>query len=53
MTTDNPLDPIVQQARVEALDNLYLIDGRNDLTHEYHHTYTGLYQKYIQQNNES
>lgn len=53
MTTENPLDSVVQLARVEALDNLYFMDGRDDPTHEYHHTYTGLYQKYLAKSDES
>ena len=31
MTTENPLDPVVQLARAEALDNLYFMDGATDI----------------------
>ena len=39
-------DPVEQNARQEELERLYELDGRNDPNHEFHHTYTGLYQKY-------
>lgn len=38
--------PLVQQARQDALDTLYLQDGRHNHDHEHHSTYTGLWQKY-------
>ena len=37
---------IVDQSRVDLLEQLYAWDGRDDKSHPYHHTYTGLYEKY-------
>lgn len=39
-------NPFVQQARQDALDALYLRDGRHNHDHEHHSTYTGLWEKY-------
>lgn len=33
--------------RVLVLDALYALDGRNDKNHPYHHTYSGLYRKFV------
>lgn len=41
-----PCDPVVQQARQDALDMLYLIDGRDAVDHPLHALYTGLAQQY-------
>ena len=35
-------NPIQQQARQDQLDALYEADGRHDLSHPAHATYTGL-----------
>lgn len=40
---ENPCDPIVQQARQDALDALYLEDGRSNREHPLHSLYTGLF----------
>lgn len=40
-------DPLVQLARTELLDTLYAYDGRDRSDHPSHHTYTGLWQKYV------
>jgi hypothetical protein len=32
--------------RVERLQVLYELDKRDDPSHEHHHTFTGLFQKY-------
>ena len=37
---------IVDQSRVDLLEQLYVWDGRDDKSHPFHHTYTGLYEKY-------
>ena len=37
---------IVDQSRADLLDKLYSWDGRDTPEHPYHHTYTGLYQKF-------
>jgi hypothetical protein len=37
---------IVDQNRADLLDKLYEWDGRDNPAHPYHHTYTGLYQKF-------
>jgi len=39
---------IVDQNRTDLLEQLYQWDGRSNPEHPYHHTYTGLYQKYSQ-----
>ena len=39
---------IVDQNRAALLEKLYFWDGRDKPSHPYHHTYTGLYQKYTQ-----
>ena len=39
---------IVDQNRTDLLEQLYQWDGRFNPEHPYHHTYTGLYQKYSQ-----
>lgn len=39
---------IVDQNRADLMEKLYFWDGRDKLDHPYHHTYTGLYQKYTQ-----
>jgi hypothetical protein len=39
---------IVDQARTDLLEKLYQWDGRSNPEHPFHHTYTGLYQKYTQ-----
>ena len=36
----------IDQGRADFLEKLYLQDGRDDKTHPFHHTYTGLYMKY-------
>ncbi len=41
-----PCDPLVQQARQDRLDDLYVLDGRDRHDHEHHGLYTGLAQKY-------
>ena len=33
-----------QDLRAAYLDHLYILDGRGNKDHKYHHTYTGLYQ---------
>ena len=33
--------------RTLVMDALYQLDGRDDKNHPYHHTYTGLYQKFV------
>jgi hypothetical protein len=40
-------NPLVQQARQEHLDRLYLQDGRDDPMHHAHSTYTGLWAEYV------
>ena len=35
-----------EMARVNYLDELFFKDGRDQLSHPMHGTYTGLYQKY-------
>jgi hypothetical protein len=35
-----------EMARADYLDELFLKDGRDQLSHPLHGTYTGLYQKY-------
>lgn len=40
-------NPLLQLARVELLDTLYAYDGRDRSDHPLHHTYTGLWQKYV------
>ena len=35
------------QNRTDLLEALFEMDGRNDTSHPLHHTYTGLYAKYI------
>jgi len=37
---------VVDQSRVDLLEQLYAWDGRGDKSHPHHHTYTGLYEKY-------
>jgi hypothetical protein len=41
-----PCDPVVQQARQERLDRLYVLDGRDHIDHENRGLYTGLALKY-------
>jgi hypothetical protein len=40
-------DVEAMQNRTDLLEALYLKDGRNKESHPLHHTYTGLYNKYI------
>jgi hypothetical protein len=42
MSTTNPLDPQVQNARQAAIDAAYAGDGRHDPAHPRHGVYTGL-----------
>jgi hypothetical protein len=35
--------------RTYLMDALYDMDGRDNPAHPFHHTYTGLYQKYVKQ----
>lgn len=39
---ETPCDPVVQQARQDALDAAYEADGRHDPAHPQHGLYTGL-----------
>ena len=39
-------DPLVQQARQDHLEGLYVLDGRDSPDHAQHGLYTGLAQKY-------
>ena len=36
-----------QQRRVELMDELYELDKRDDPSHPHSHTFTGLYQEYL------
>ena len=38
---------VLDQGRANFLEKLYWKDGRNDPSHPYHHTFTGLYQEYL------
>ena len=40
-------DTFAMENRVFLLDALYGMDGRDKPDHPFHHTYTGLYQKYV------
>lgn len=40
-------DTFAMENRTYLLDALYEMDGRGDRSHPLHHTYTGLYQKYV------
>ena len=40
-------DTFAMQNRIYLLDALYEMDGRHKPDHPLHHTYTGLYQKYV------
>ena len=40
---------VLDQGRANFLEKLYWKDGRNDPSHPYHHTFTGLYQQYLAQ----
>ena len=42
MTTTNPLDPQVQNAKQAAIEAAYAAAGRHDPAHPRHGTYTGL-----------
>ncbi|MGA0206416.1 MAG: hypothetical protein ACO3LT_01365 [Ilumatobacteraceae bacterium] len=39
----------LDQGRANFLEKLYWKFGRNDPSHPYHHTFTGLYQEYLAQ----
>ena len=39
---ETPCDPVVQQARQDRLEALYVLDGRDCHGHELHGLYTGL-----------
>ncbi len=40
-------DTFAMENRVFLLDALYGMDGRHKPDHPFHHTYSGLYQKYV------
>jgi hypothetical protein len=40
-------DVEAMQNRFDLLEALFEMDGRNDTSHPLHHTYTGLFDKYI------
>jgi len=40
-------DTFAMDNRTYLMDALYEMDGRADRSHPLHHTYTGLYQKYV------
>jgi hypothetical protein len=40
-------DTFAMENRVYLLDALYDMDGRDKPDHPFHHTYTGLYHKYV------
>ena len=40
-------DVEAMQNRFDLLEALFEMDGRNDASHPLHHTYTGLFDKYI------
>lgn len=40
-------DVEAMQNRTDLLDALFEMDGRQDTSHPQHHTYTGLFEKYI------
>lgn len=40
-------DTFAMENRTYLLDALYEMDRRGDCNHPMHHTYTGLYQKYV------
>jgi hypothetical protein len=39
-------DPVIQMKRQEFLDALYLADGRDDVDHPYHASYTDLLEQW-------
>lgn len=45
-------NPVEQQLRQDALDALYLKDGRDDKNHPHHATYTNLFQSYAAESND-
>jgi len=49
MTSSNVCDPVEQLARQQQLEAWYEADGRNDVNHPMHGIYTGLAEKYHQQ----
>jgi hypothetical protein len=42
-------DTFAMENRTYLMDALYDMDGRDNPAHPFHHTYTGLYQKYVKQ----
>lgn len=42
-------DVEAMQNRFDLLEALYEMDKRGDNSHPFHHTYTGLFEKYIKQ----
>lgn len=40
-------DVEAMQNRFDLLEALFEMDGRHDTSHPFHHTYTGLFDKYI------
>ena len=40
-------DTFAMENRTYLLDALYDMDGRSNPDHPFHHSYTGLYQKYV------
>jgi hypothetical protein len=40
-------DVEAMQNRFDLLEAFFVMDGRNDTSHPLHHTYTGLFDKYI------
>ena len=40
-------DVEAMQNRFDLLEALYEMDGRSDNSHPFHHSYTGLYTKYV------
>jgi len=54
MQRPNPMTPHkpgaqdikAMDSRVEWLEDLYFLDGRDDPSHPFHHTYTGLALRY-------
>lgn len=41
-TVEQPCDPVVQQQRQDALEQLYAADGRHDPAHPLHALFSGL-----------